>query len=70
MRAKWWERGVLGLERVQFKGVDAGNGSSPEVEGAVLKEDIVFRIFLLLCSSCLPGHFANAAVLALVGGHI
>ena len=26
----------LSLEQVQFEGVDAGNGSSPEVEGAVL----------------------------------
>lgn len=63
-------REVLGLEQVQFEGVDAGNGSSPKVEGAVLKEGIAFRVFLLLCSSCLPRCFANAAVLDLVGGCI
>lgn len=67
MRARWWEREILGLEQVQFEGVDAGNGSSPEVEGAVLKEGITFRAFLLLYFGRLPRHFANAAVLDLVG---
>lgn len=61
---------VLGLDQVQFEGMDAGNGSSPEIEGAVLQEGITFRVFLLLCSGCLPSHFANAAVLDLVGGCI
>lgn len=70
MRARWWEREVLALEQVQFEGVDAGNGSSPEVEGAVLKEAITFRVFLLVCCSCWPDHFANAAVFYLVGGCI
>lgn len=64
------EKEVLGLEQIQFKGVDAGNGSSPEVEGAVLKEGITFRVFLQLCISCLLSHFASAVVLALVGGCI
>lgn len=63
-------REVLVLEQVQFKGVDAGNGSSPEVEGAVLKEGVPFRVFLLLCCFCLPSHFASAAVFDLVGGCI
>lgn len=70
MRARWWERGVLALEQVQLKGVDAGNGGSPEVEGAVLKEGIAFRSFLLLCSGCLSGHFAISVALDLIGGCI
>jgi len=69
VRARWWEREVLGLKQVQFKGVDTSNGSSPEVEGAVFKEGIAFGVFLLF-SSCLPGHFASAAVFDLVDGCI
>lgn len=60
-------REILALKQVQVDRVDAGNRRSPEVEGAVLKEGVTFRV-LLLRPRCLPVHFANAAaILALVG---